>query len=79
MNEQLEEFARKTLIEGLLQLPAGWQERFKLMYARNNGRRSVDDALAMPIVDVVTQMPVNSLDWAMTQVKLSLAKQACSV
>ena len=76
MNQQLQEFARNKLLEGLTQLPAGWQERFKLRYARDNGRRSVEDAKAMPISAVVAQMPEDTLDWALTQVQNSLDKQS---
>ena len=76
MNQQLQEFARNKLLEGLAQLPAGWQERFKLMYARDNGRRSAEDAKAMPIAEVVAQLPENALDWALTQVQNSLNKQS---
>lgn len=76
MNQQLQDFARKTLIEGLLQLPDGWQEQFKLMYARNNGKRTVEDAKALPLAQVIAQIPADKLDWAMTQVQNSLNKQA---
>lgn len=76
MNQQLQEFARNKLLEGLAQLPGGWQERFNLMYARDNGRRSVEDAKAMSISAVVAQMPEDTLDWALTQVQNSLNKQS---
>jgi len=46
------------------------------MYARDNGKRSVVDAVAMQINDVVDLMPPEQLDWAMQQVKASLDKMS---
>ena len=66
MNNQLQAFARKTLKEGLAQLPEGWQRRFKQMYAFGN--------LDTDIKAVVDNMPNDKLDWAMQQVENSLAK-----
>lgn len=74
MNEKLQTFARTTLVESLVKLPEGWQDKFKMMYARNNGKRSVEDAKAMDMADVVAEMPGEKLDWAMQQVENSLAK-----
>lgn len=75
MNKQLQEFARTQLKEGLAQLPESNHRIFKLMYARDGGKRSVADAEAMSISDVVDQMPDSQLDWAMQQVLNSLDKQ----
>ena len=74
MNHQLSEFARKTLLEQLLQLPEEWQRKFKLMYGRNNGKRPVDETEKMRILDVITELPDDKLDWAMQQVENSLKK-----
>ena len=74
MNEQLQSFARQTLKDGLGQLPDKQQEIFKLMYARDNGKRSVEDSLAMQIDDVIDCVPAEKLDWAMQQVQRSLDK-----
>jgi hypothetical protein len=68
MNNQLKDFARQQLKDGLAQLPEGWQTMFKRMYANGN--------LEMPINDVVDKMPDEKLDWAMQQVQKSLEKQA---
>lgn len=76
MNEQLQQYARQSLKDGLEQLPEAWQRRFKLIYARDGGRRSVEDAEAMPINDVVDTMPDDKLDWAMQQVQNSIDKLA---
>lgn len=77
MNKQLQDFARATLLEGLNKLPEGWQNRFKQMYAGNN-KRSVEDTWAIPIADVVRDIPADKLDWAMTQVQNSVDKLPAS-
>lgn len=74
MNEKLQNFAREELRSGLAKLPADWQRIFRLMYARDGGKRSVEDAEAMPIDDVVSEVPDEKLDWAMQQVENSLKK-----
>lgn len=74
MNKQLQDFARAELKTGLAELPEENHRTFKLMYARDNGKRSVVDAVAIPINDVVDLMPPEQLDWAMQQVKASLDK-----
>jgi hypothetical protein len=74
MNDQLQQFARQSLKDGLAQLPAESHRFFRLMYARDDGRRSVKDAEAMPINDVVDAMPADKLDWAMQQVQSSIDK-----
>lgn len=71
MNEQLQNFARQTLKDGLAQLPPERQRNFKLMYSSGN---TVEDKLSKDIVDVVDSMPAEQLDWAMQQVQNSLAK-----
>lgn len=74
MNKKLQDFARAELKDGLAKLPEENNRTFKLMYARDNGKRSVADAVAMPINDVVDCMPPEQLDWAMQQVQSSLDK-----
>ena len=74
MNKQLQDFARAELKTGLAELPEENHRTFKFMYARDNGKRSVVDAVAMPINAVVDLMPPEQLDWAMQQVKASLDK-----
>ena len=66
MNNQMQEFAKKTLKEGLAQLPDDWQMMFKRMYSHDN--------LDTPISDVVDNMPDDKLDWAMRQVENTLKK-----
>jgi len=67
MNENLVEFARNQLKEGLRQLSDGWQFMFKRMYSHKN--------LDLDIETVVDNMPEDKLDFAMTQVENSLIKQ----
>jgi hypothetical protein len=74
MNNQLQDYAREQIKAGLAQLPETWQRTFKLMYGRDNGKRSVEDAVALQINDVVDIMPADKLDWAMQQVQNSLDK-----
>jgi hypothetical protein len=78
MNEQLKSYARRSLKDGLAQLPETWHQKFKLMYARDGGRRSVEESLAMPINEVVDMMPEDKLGWAMSQVENSLKKLAAT-
>lgn len=74
MNGQLQDFARKTLKDGLSELPVSHQRMFKLMYGRDNGKRSIPDTEAMTVGAVVDEMPAEKLDWAMQQVQRSLDK-----
>jgi hypothetical protein len=74
MNDQLQQFARQTLNVGLSLLTENHLKTFKLMYGRDNGKRSVDDVVAMPIEDVVKEIPSDKLDLAMQQVQHSLEK-----
>jgi len=67
MNEQLQQFARQELKNGLSQLPEAWQMTFKRMYSHKD--------LEANISDVVDRMPADKLDLAMQQVQRSLEKQ----
>lgn len=68
MNQQLQQFARQTLKDGLAKLSEDSQLVFKRMYSHRD--------LAKPINDVVDDMPPEKLDWAMQQVENSLRKLA---
>lgn len=83
MNYQMQEFARRTLKEGLAKLNEGNHRVFKLVYGRGKAirgipARSVEEAEKMPINDVVDEIPDDKLDWAMQQVERSLVKLAQS-
>ena len=73
MNQQLQDYARNAIKEGLAKLSGRPHEIFKLMYARDNGKRSVADALARDINEVVDSMPTDTLDHAMNQVNRTIA------
>lgn len=75
MNKTILDFARTQILHGLNKLPEKNTEFFKLMYGRNKGRRSVEDAKLMRIEDVLLEIPEEKLDWALTQVENTLAKQ----
>jgi len=71
MNEQLQNYARRTLKEGLAQTSNSQQLLFKRMYAHNN--------LNTPINKVVDNMKPDQLDWAMEQVKKTLKKNEVGI
>jgi len=66
MNEQLQNYAREQLKQGLSQCTEGQQRLFKQMYAFKT--------MDLPINDCVDSMPIEKLDWAMQQVEATLAK-----
>jgi ATP-dependent Zn protease len=67
MNQQLQDFARQSLKDGLAQLPEENQMFFKRMYSHKN--------LDAPIAQVVDSMPPEKLDWAMEQVRRTIEKR----
>ena len=64
VNEELSNYAREKLKEGLARLPEGYQMKFKQMYAFNE--------LDLPIEKVVDIMADEKLDHALTLVKNSV-------
>lgn len=78
MHHKLETLARQMLKDGLAKCDEKQQELFKLMYARAGGKRSVDQAKAVPINDVVDEMPEDKLSWALTQVERTVDKNETS-
>jgi len=67
MNETLQNWARQSLKEGLKTLPEANQLIFKRMYSPHNLEADIDD--------VVDNMPVEKLDWAMQQVDRTISRQ----
>lgn len=67
MNHTLEVFARQSILDGLLQLTEFQRRIFMLLYSHEN--------LDADIKDVVREMPVEKLDWAMKQVEGTLLKK----
>jgi hypothetical protein len=74
MNDNLKTYAKSQILDGLLKLPEDWQEKFKLMYGRNGGKRSIEDTKAMMIEKVVNEIPEEKLDWALQQIENSLKR-----
>ena len=74
MNKALDLFARGKLLADLESLPESNQRVFKLMYGRDEGRRSVADTEALSMAAVVAEIHTDNLDWAMTQVANTIAK-----
>jgi hypothetical protein len=75
MNQQLQDFARQQIRDGLELMGPEQLRVFALMYGRKGGRRSVEDAVAMPMAEIVNEIPPEKLDWAMQQVANTLEKQ----
>ena len=72
MNETIENFARTKILEGLLQLPEKSTKMFKLMYSLDGNYKSQNEAILVPIEDVVKNMSSEKLNWALSQVEASL-------
>lgn len=72
MNQQLQDYARDYLKTNVAALPDKNQRVFKLMYGRNRGKRSVEDATAMDVAAVIDEMPADKLDLAMEQVRRTI-------
>lgn len=68
--------ARRVIKQGLQSLPSAHQRVFRMMYARDDGKRSVQDAEAMPLDDVLAEIPADKLDWVMQQIQASQEKLA---
>ena len=64
MNDQLQQFARAKLKEGLLKCTNEQQNFFKRMYSHNNMKK--------PIIEVVDNMNEDKLDHAMRQLERTL-------
>jgi hypothetical protein len=76
VNQQLQDFARQQIKDGLDLMGPEQLRVFALMYGRKGGRRSVEDAVAMPMHAIVDEIAPDKLDWAMQQVAKTLEKQS---
>jgi hypothetical protein len=74
VNKDLELYARGRLLETLEQIPQANQRIFKLMYGRDNGKRSVEDTENLPMSAVIAEIHNDNLDWAMQQVANTIRK-----
>jgi hypothetical protein len=78
MNQEVDKFAHDLLASKLAQLPPANLRIFKLMYGRNGGRRSIEATEAMPIADVVAEVPFDKIDWAIQQCETTIKKNAAA-
>lgn len=74
MNHILQVAAKKYIIDNIYKLPFSWQDTFKLLYARKDGKRSVDAAMDMSFDDILKEMSDDKLECAMGQIERSLIK-----
>ncbi len=73
--EEEKESAGRQVLKGLIsQCTEPQQELFKLMYGRLYGKRSMDDAKAMAINDVVDEIEDRKIDWAIKQCERTVNK-----
>lgn len=71
LNHILKEYAKQWLNEQLPSLPDANVEIFHMMYGRDNGNRSVADALEMSTSGIIDEMLDDQLNHAMKQVENS--------
>jgi len=67
MNKTIETFTRDLLKELIIKCNNNEQLIFKRMYSHKN--------LDLPVEDIVSNIPCDKLDWALTQVQNTLAKK----
>lgn len=73
-NPLLVDAGRKILKDLLSQCSEPQQRMFKLMYGRDNGKRSVEEAELMPINEVVDLMENAKIDNAISQCQRTVEK-----
>lgn len=78
MNKTIESYAREQIIQGLKALPEANQRVFKLMYGRQGGKRSVEDAEKMSIEDCVAEVPAERTSLALDQVERTVKKESAN-
>lgn len=74
MNTTLLNAGKQILKDLLAQCTEPQQNTFKLMYGRNGGKRSVEDAKAMDINKCVDLMEESRIDHAISQCERSVEK-----
>ena len=65
---------REEIKGGLAQLEDKHRGMFARMYGTDDGKRSVEDALAMTMSDIVDAMPEERLSRAMEQIERTIQK-----
>ncbi len=68
MNEELQQFARKRILEDLSLCTDGEKHIFKRMYAKGK--------METPIEEIVEKMDSDKLSWAMEQIKRTIEKKS---
>jgi hypothetical protein len=68
MNSTIEKFTRQSIKDALAKCNGEQVHLFKRMYAHKD--------LSTPINDVVDKMPIEKLDWALTQCETTIKKNA---
>ena len=74
MNKTFSNSGKQILKNLIAQCTEKQQDLFKLMYGRNNGKRSAEDAKAMDINDCVDLMDDNRIDMAISQCERTVEK-----
>jgi hypothetical protein len=74
MNKTFSNSGRQILKNLLAQCTEKQQGLFKLMYGRDNGKRSVEDAKAMDINDCVDLIDDSKIDMAISQCERTVEK-----
>lgn len=74
MHPKLQSAGRDILKDLLAKCTAPQQRLFKLMYGRDRGHRSVEDAEAMDINECVDKMNENHISTAIDQCERTVAK-----
>lgn len=74
MHPRLLEAIRKIVLEEAILLPPENQRIFRLMYGRNKGKRSVEDAECLPLIAVVSEMLPDQLSTGLSQIDATFKK-----
>lgn len=69
MNAELRQHAESMLLRGLNELAPKNHRMFKFMYGRDGGRRSIADAEAMTLEEVISELPDDRIDLALAQIE----------
>ena len=67
-NEAILRTKRSQLLRALLKLPEGSILKFRYMYGTRGGTLSKEEVEERPIEDIINEMEVGKLDWAILQV-----------
>lgn len=68
MNEELQQFARKRILEDLRLCTDAEKNIFKRMYAKGKMETSIEE--------IVEKMDIDKLSWAMEQIKRTIKRKS---